>query len=154
MCVSFTDKYRVNPQDAPQEKIRLRQIFEDQKNERGLVTVEAFKSIPALIRSPLYMNIIDVFEQEIGPREFEFDMFLNYLVVLHKYCRKDVKRMFLFKVMDTSTKGYIDRQDLQQLIYTLFGLEETSSPENAELREKLDSYVEKVFETYNGDLDA
>jgi Ca2+-binding EF-hand superfamily protein len=62
--------------------------------------------------------------------------------------------MFLFKVMDTSTKGYIDRRDLQSLIYTLFGLEETEGLENETLREKLDSYVEKVFETYNGDLDA
>lgn len=100
------------------------------------------------------MNIIDVFETEIGDKEFNFDMFLNYLVVLHKFCRPDIKKMFLFKVMDSSTKGYIDRSDLQDLIYILFGLENLESPESKELHEKLESYIDKIFETYNGDVEA
>ena len=104
-----------------------------------------------------------VFKGDLSGHLMDFEEFVWMLSILHKNAERQSKYQFLFKVFDIDQDRYVSNQDLQQIIYKLYGYKADGLGLNISeakvgvdkelLNEKMKIYITHIFNTYDGNQD-
>jgi len=129
------------------EKEILKNFFNKEKsNER--VGMMAFIRLPAIAKSPINDFIIASFDKELRGKRITFNEFIAYLSILHKKCPDEFKRQFIFTMMDKGEKGYLDKEDVYELVSRITGINQDAE-NSKELAERMTNFVKQIFLTFD-----
>lgn len=85
------------------------------------------------------------------------------LSILHKNAEQESRFQFLFKVFDCDGDGLVSKNDLSTIIYKLYGFQvdkkgegvgKNAGVQRQDLKEKMDDYIQHLFEAYDTDSDG
>ena len=90
------------------------------KENKAHVSLTELMAIPELSANPLAHRILDVFDTD-KCGQLNFKQFLECLDIFSKEQKRDVKVKFAFQVYDVNRDGFLDSQDLFQIVKLLVG---------------------------------
>eukprot|EP01128_Nolandella_sp_AFSM9_P009313 TRINITY_DN5916_c0_g1_i1.p1 TRINITY_DN5916_c0_g1~~TRINITY_DN5916_c0_g1_i1.p1 ORF type:complete len:180 (+),score=50.58 TRINITY_DN5916_c0_g1_i1:109-648(+) len=90
------------------------------RDDKGSISADEFLSIPELAMNPLVMRVIDLFDKN-GDDQINFKMFIETLSVFSTSATQEEKMKFAFSIYDTSGDGYLDDDELYQVLKVMVG---------------------------------
>lgn len=143
-------------------EIKKFQTIFDENEAHGQVGLQVFESFTALRTHPQFSDFVRVFKADLGGRGMDFEELVWMLSILHKNAEHDSRFQFQFKVFDCDEDNLVSKQDLQTIIYKLYGFAAdgkkdrnvtSTGVQREDLRQKMDDYIQHLFDAYDTNQD-